>query len=118
MNTKGKSTLLGQMGKLIGFGFADHPTAEDAFIEVVFYQTKTEYVICITEGPMAGLSLSQRASMQRQGLGTEVPGEAFAPFAARSIERDDKKLPYEELKKLFNESMPQSLPGVKLEWHR
>jgi hypothetical protein len=44
-----------------------------------------------------------------------MPGAAFAPYAARSIEA---KLPYEELKKLMNESMPESLPGIKLEWYK
>lgn len=115
MNSKGKSTLIGEVGKLIGFGFADHPILENSFIEVVFYQTKTEYVICISEGSLAGVSLANRATHQRTELGDDVPGAAFAPYAARSI---GGALPYEELKKLMNETMPQSLPGIKLEWYK
>lgn len=115
MINKGKSTLIGQVGKLIGFGFADHPILENSFLEVVFYQTSNEYVICISEGPLSGISLTNRACLQRPGLGMNVPGEDFAPYAQRSIEG---KLPYEELKKIMNEDMPKSLPGIKLEWYK
>lgn len=115
MNTKGKSTLVGQVGKLIGFGFADHPILGDSFINLTLYKTKDEYVICISEGSQSRVSLIQRASLQRPNLGQDVPGESFAPYAARSIEG---KLPYEELKKLMNESLPRSLPDIKLEWYK
>lgn len=115
MNTNGKSTLIGEIGKLIGFGFADHPILEKSFIEVVLYQTRTEYVICISEGSLAGVSLVNRANTQRSGLGNNVPGAAFAPYAARSIEA---KLSYEGLKKLMSKSMPESLSGIKLEWYK
>lgn len=113
--TKSTSTLTGQIGKLIGFGFAAHPILEESFLEVVFYQTSAEYVICISEGPLAGVSLTNRAMLQRPGLGVRVRGEDFAPFAARSIEG---KLPYDELKRIMNESMPDSLPDIKLEWYK
>lgn len=115
MNNKGKSTLIGQVGKMVGFGFADHPILENSFLEVVFYQTPSEYVICISEGPLAGVSLAIRANLQRPGLGVSVPGEAFAPYAQRSIEG---KMPFEELKKIMNEEMPKSLFGIKLEWYK
>jgi hypothetical protein len=115
IQTKGNSTLIGQVGKLIGFGFTEHLILENSFIEVILYQTKLEYVICISEGPIAGVSLTNRANAQRPGLGKDVPGKDFAPFAQRSIET---KLPYEELKRLINESLPLSLPGIKLEWYK
>lgn len=115
IQTKGKSTLIGQTGKLIAFGFAEHPILENSFIEVVLYQTKREYVICMSEGPLAGVPLPNRANVQRTGLGSSVPGAAFAPYAARSLEG---KLPYEEFKKVMNDSMPASLPGIQMEWYR
>jgi hypothetical protein len=108
-----RSALFGQVGKMIGFGFAEHPTLGDSFIEVVFYQTEAEYIVCVSEGLIAGITLTTRAYLQRPGLGINVHGEDFAPFASRSI---GGKLPFDELKKLMNEHMPTSLPGIKLEW--
>jgi hypothetical protein len=109
LETNGRSTLYSQTGRLIGFGFVPHPLFDNCFLEVVFYKTPTEYVLCMSEGKGAGDPESQRA-----GLGDEVPGSAFAPYAQRSIEG---KLSYDEFKKMMEETLPSSIPGMKLEWH-
>jgi len=111
METKGRSTLMSQVGKLIGFGFAPHPiNGATHYVEVVFYKTPTEYVLCLSEGAGQGDPVSQRI-----GLGDDVPGAMFAPYAQRSIEG---KLPYDEFKNFMNETMPESMPGIKLEWYK
>lgn len=110
LETKGRSTLLSQVGKLIGFGFASHPLMRGYYVEIVFYQTPTEYVLCFSEGPGEG-----DPAAQRQGLGDDVPGALFAPYAQRSIQGS---LPYDDFKKVMAETLPESMPGIKLEWYK
>ena len=108
METKGRSYLLGETGRMVGFGFAPHPVMANHFIEAVFYKTQTEYVICITEGPGKGDPTSQRT-----GLGTKVKGKFFAQYAQRCI---GGECSLEDFKKIMEESLSLGMPGIVFEW--
>ena len=108
MNTTGKSTLLHQTGKMVGSGFARHPQKPGWSMNVVVYKTDDQWVICLAELEGGGDPEAQRAN-----LGSLVPGSLFAPYAARGI---GAEMPYEELRRILDKSLPLSLPGIDLLW--
>lgn len=110
MNIVGRSTLVGQEGKLIGFGFAPHPVFPNSFLEVIFYQTNKEFVICMSEGTGKG-----DPETQKEGLGELVAGELFAPYAHRSVAISND-MDYEKFKALMMETLPESIKGLRMEW--
>jgi hypothetical protein len=105
-----RRTLIGKVGKLIGFAFDVSPLSKKDFVELVIYRTATEYVMCHSGGPLAGISIEKRAELQREGLGMHVPAALFAPFAQRSV---GLELSYDDLKKICQENFPQTM---KFEW--
>lgn len=108
MKTKGKSTLLGSTGKLVGFGFGSHPIKNGWFLNVVIYRVgKYEYAICLSEGEGKG-----NPDAQRESLGQDVPGESFARYAVRGI----SGVPFTNVKKIIGEEMPKAVPGLNMEW--
>lgn len=105
MREMGKSTLLKKTGKLMGFGYGQHPLKADWYMNVVIYRTDTDYVLCISELPK---SQADPAAL-RKNLGTDVPGAAFAPYAARAI---DVRFPFAQLKETLKEL------NANIEWFK
>jgi hypothetical protein len=103
--TKGKSTLTSDMGQIVGHGAGPHPTYGPAgFLSLFFVRTGTEWVVCMSEGTGA---YDWKAA--RKGLGADIPGNQFAPFAQRGL---GVSVPYDQFRKL----MEESFPGMKFEW--
>ena len=76
-----RSDLDGTAGKLVGFGFDDHPLKKGWKIHLVFYWIKPDrWVLCLSETP------TPNPSQMTPHLGELVPGEEFSPFAQRRVE--------------------------------
>ena len=77
----GRSTLSGQMLRLVGFGFGPHPVESGAYIHALLYrQTRRSFVLCLSDVAVPDVDLA------RSGLGGEVEGDLVAPFAVRLLE--------------------------------
>ncbi len=102
---RGRGTLEGSQGRIVGHGAGPHPTIGTAgFMSLFLVRTRTEWVVCMTEG--AGRYNWKEA---RKGLGVEIPGEQFAPFAQQGL---SSRVPFEEVKGV----MAKSFPDLKFEW--
>jgi hypothetical protein len=103
--TKGKSTLKSDKGQIIGHGAGPHPTTgPGGFLSLFFVRTGTEWVVCMSEGIGA-----YDWEAARKGLGADIPGNQFAPFAQRGL---GASVPYDQFRKIMEESFPE----MKFEW--
>jgi hypothetical protein len=109
MRSQGKSSLLDKVGTVVGIGFAKHPQRAGWALQVTVYKTDDQWVMCFAELPGIG----ERSLLKAQ-LGSQVPGSVFAKYAVRGISIG---LPFAELRTTLEASLPQSLPGLKMDWH-
>lgn len=98
-----RSSLYGKVGVIVGFGFGEHPTAFDSFVNIVVYRVGDGYVLAMGEGRGRG-----KPNLMRPMLGEECPGSAFAPYAQRGIEGMDFGT--------LRDVMTIEMPNMKWEW--
>jgi len=93
---RGTTELLKQTGRVVGCGAAPHPLHDEGFVSVFVVRTTQSWVICLSEGKKA-----YDWAEARNGLGAEIPGTQFAPFARRGLAR---KLSFAEMHRVVEES--------------
>lgn len=103
---RGRSDLLTFIGTVVGHGAAPHPVIDDGFVGVFVVRIPGRWIICMTEGDKPYDWPSARA-----GLGQQIPGDRFAPFARRGL-RDS--VPFAEVRRITEESMAEM--GFRFEW--
>jgi hypothetical protein len=102
IGTTGRSTLFNKTGKLVGFGFIDHPEKRGWKLHIVFYWVKpAKWVICMADCKVP------RPEVMRTELGSLVPGEIFSQWAIRCVDGAT----YAQFKEMVDESFP-----MKTEW--
>ena len=109
MQSQGKSSLLDKVGTVVGIGFAKHPQRSGWALQVTVYRTDDQWVLCFMELPGVG-----EKSVRKSQLGNQVPGSVFAKYAVRGISIG---LPFAELRTTLEASLPQSLPGLQMDWY-
>lgn len=111
MTTENRPTnsLHGQTGRVVAHGTMPHPAlGESGFMAMFVVRTPDQWVICMSEGAMP-----YDWEKAREGLGTELRGEQFAPFAQRGVPAAGRgAVPPDQVRRIVEKSFPQ----VKFEW--
>src|SRR3989304_2320121 len=112
MNATGRSTLSGKIGTIVGIGAGKHPLSDTGFVDVTIYEIGDFYVLCLSDDPKKKFNWE----LAEGAIGSQVPGEAFAPWAQRRIEKKGKKgeLSLDELKQVCETSV--NIKNMKWIW--
>ena len=109
MREIGKSTLLDELGILIGFGYGSNTFKSSGWwVGFNIYRISAGIVICISEGQG-----QYDVVRERGNLGQLVPGAHFSPFAARFI---GAGLDSAELREMLEQSLRETVPDIQFEW--
>lgn len=103
---RGAAELRKQKGIVVGHGAAPHPLFAEGFVSIFIVRTDQAWVVCLSEGKVA-----YNWTEARKGLGAEILGTQFAPFARRGVGR---KTPFAELRRVVEESFKEQ--DFTFEW--
>ena len=103
MKNISRADLKGE-GRLVGFGFDEHPLSKGDQLHYVFYWIEPkDFVLCLSSVKGKG-----DPELMRPHLGELVPAEEFAPYAERGI----NGATLEDFRQIMTEAMPH----VQFEW--